>query len=136
MQSTRVPYSFTLTRRDAATRDWLSINRAWRIALPVGVVAGRGVGQYRRAHLYWDAANRTIAMIFTVDGAEMTAYPLRFVAGGAAVESRRFFVSNRLHANDLAGRYPFRVLPAQELGVESDGDAFLIQLREKLVVSR
>lgn len=126
-------YHFSLTRRDAASSEWLSIDRTRQIRLPAGVVTGRGVTRYRRAHLYWDVTSQAIAIIFTPSDTDETAFPLRFIAGGATIAARRFFRANDLNVDDLAGRYPLSVVPARELGIPSDEDAFLIKVSEKAV---
>lgn len=127
-------FNFVLTpSNQQITRvvDALSITRTSQIGLSSYLINKYTLRNYKRAFLYWDESNRVIAIVFTESDAE-DAFMLEFSEKyGGGIKSRRFFVSNNLKVEDLAGRYDYKIMPAIELGIPKAGNAFIIRLDDK-----
>ncbi len=124
-------FDFKLVPNDkSVTRvmDALSITRTRQIGLSSYIINKYSLRQYKRAQLYWDKRNMTIAFVFTKEDLN-DAYivDLRHKVGGG-IKCGAFFSANGLNVEELAGRYDYKVLPAIDLGIPKAGDAFIMRL--------
>lgn len=110
--------------------EGISITAYGRIGFPPYFLKTHSISGRMRAHLYWDAGNRAIAIGCTdVDDPE--AWPITFRSNyGAFINARRFFRANRLDPGNLKGRYSYQQVSGESAGVPQAAELFVISLAD------
>lgn len=110
--------------------EGISVTRGGRIGLSKFFLARHGIARDARAHLYWDADRRIVAIAFT-DDADARAYPVLFSRHhGGFINARRFFSANQLNPVEHKGRYSYEVVRGETIGIgEAKSDVFLMHLQ-------
>lgn len=113
--------------------DGLSITAAGRIGLPKYFLTKHGLQRESKAHLYWDAGTRTLAIEFTHRG-DTVAYPLHFTQRyGGFINAARFFRNQQINPRDYVGRYPYTVSDGPDVGIATNAHVFMVDLGKRQV---
>jgi len=113
--------------------EGLSINKTGRIGLTKFFLTKYSIPLGSKAYLYWDSANKAVAIVFT-EKKDNTAYPINFTQQfGAFINASKFFRLNKLEVQNMAARYSYDVLSSESAGLASEkGQVFVIDLTRKL----
>lgn len=119
------------TRPSNIDPDTLVITKTGRINLNRHYVKRCSLDRNVGANLYWDEASNEIALTFTKKG-DPGSFPLVFIPNGQAayIVAAQFFRSHGLDLQKYAASYKFEAKPSHGLGIEENGEVFIINLKE------
>ncbi len=115
------------------TKEYISITENKAFGLPRAFIGKQNITSQHKAILLYDRENQKIALHFTLADAK---YGLKVripndTQGGVIVANSFFDIKN-IDTSKYSGRYDnFEKVPLRILGINSEGDAYVIQLKEK-----
>ena len=112
--------------------DRITVTRARTVGFPTAFYKENRVQDYQFAVLYYERERNMIGLKFTNSKEEGAIVINRHNAGyGGYVSATSFFKSNRINTKKFSGRYEYDKKPLRQLGIDEDGDLFMITLVEK-----
>lgn len=121
---------FTETRSRSA--EFISVNETKAFGFPRAFLDANGITKDHKAVIMYDDEQKKIALQF-VQGDTKFGFSVQIGNDkhGAIVKAKSFFEKKKLDAAKYARRYhDFEKVKVKELGLEGDGDAFVIQLKD------
>ncbi len=119
----------------SSQNNWLSVDRSLTIHVPAYLVAKYALDQYRRAKLYRNEGDQTFAIVFTNSRGKGTWPFGRAKDGGIIIHASGFFGQGSVRLGQLPARFPYKVLPAKEVGIDEPGEAFVVELSKESEVT-
>lgn len=111
----------------------ITITRTRHIGFPTQFYKDNDIENYNFAVLYYDKEKGVIGIKFTVDREEGAISIARHNKGyGGYVSATSFFKSNRINTKRYAGRYEYKKMPLSQLGMNEEGNLYIIELKEKI----
>ena len=114
----------------------LALRKTGRITLSKDFVAKHGITRGMGAEIYWAGDNGSLALVFTSNKGR-GSYPLVFVPRqeAAYIVAGQSFAKHGIKTKeylpeDLVGPREFDVMPAGRLGIDHEGDAFVIEFEQ------
>lgn len=112
--------------------DRITVTRSRSIGLPTQFFTDNKVGDFKYALLYFDKQRNAIGIVFTNEETPGKIGITRNSKGyGGHILATSFFKANRINTKKFAGRYDYDKKPLRELGIDKDGEMFIIELKEK-----
>jgi hypothetical protein len=113
--------------------DRITVTRSRSIGLPTQFFEDNKIKNYKYATLFYDKGRMAIGIQFTNDDNMPGKISItRNNQGyGGHILATSFFKANRINVKKFAGRYDYETKTLRELGMEKDGEMFIIELTEK-----
>ena len=117
--------------------DRITVTRSRSIGLPTQFFEDNKIKDFKYATLFYDKTRMAIGIQFTNDeGMPGKITITRNNQGyGGHLLATSFFKANRINVKKFAGRYDYEKKTLRELGIEKDGEMFIIELTEKEVAN-
>lgn len=116
--------------RPSAPNEVISITRGKSFGLSQALCQKYGIAQWPYVVLYFDAYRKRIALRFTNDRNQPGCFVLTKAATGAtSIRASGFFGRYDIDVERHARRYTVQRHDSRDLGIDEDGDSFVIQLR-------
>jgi hypothetical protein len=129
MEFNFIPHTATGKRFE----DRITVTRSRSIGLPKQFFDDNKIDSYKYATLYYDKEKQAIGIVFVND--ESTPGKIAITRNnqgyGGHVLATSFFKANRINTKKYAGRYDYEKKSLRELGIEADGEMYIIKLIEK-----
>jgi hypothetical protein len=110
----------------------ITVTRARHIGFPTQFYKDNGLENYNYAVLFYDKSRNDVGIRFAVDREEGAIAIARHSKGyGGYISATSFFKANRINTKKYAGRYEYKKIPYQQIGLDGEGDLFVIALKEK-----
>lgn len=117
----------------ARTREYISITENKVFGLPRPFINKQGITNDHKAVLLYDEEAKKIALCFTTQAVK---YGIKVripnSTQGGIVAAGSFFDLKGIDVTKYARRYDFDKQPLRELGIDSDGEAYVITLTEQV----
>lgn len=117
--------------------DRITVTRSRSIGLPTQFFEDNKIKDFKYATLFYDKTRMAIGIQFTNDEdmpGKITITRNNQGYGGHLLATS-FFKANRINVKKFAGRYDYEKKTLRELGIEKDGEMFIIELTEKEVAN-
>ena len=113
--------------------DRITVTRSRAIGLPTQFFTDNKIGSYKFAVLFYDKGSMSVGISFTNDEEALgkIAITKNNQGYGGHILATSFFKANRINVKKFSGRYDYEKKQLRELGLEKDGEMFIIQLTEK-----
>lgn len=113
--------------------DRITVTRSRSIGLPTQFFLDNKIKDFKYATLFFDKERSAIGIVFAND--ESTPGKITITRNnqgyGGHILATSFFKANRINTKRFAGRYDYEKKPVRELGLDADGEMFIIELKEK-----
>lgn len=113
--------------------DRITVTRSRAIGLPTQFFTDNKIGDYKFAVLFYDKGSMAVGISFTndADTEGKIAISRNNQGYGGHILATSFFKANRINVKKFSGRYDYEKKPLRDLGMDKDGEMFIIQLTEK-----
>lgn len=120
------------TDTGARTREFISITGNKTFGVPRAFLDKQGVTADHKVVILYDAEENKIALHFS-EGNPKAGFSVRITGEkhGAIIAARSFFDVKNINIKKYAGRYDFEKKTLKQLGMDKEGYAFVIALKEK-----
>jgi len=113
--------------------DRITVTRSRSIGLPTQFFADNKIGDFKYAVLFYDKSSSAVGIYFTND--ESTKGKITITRNnqgyGGHILATSFFKANRINVKKFSGRYDYQKKALKELGIDRDGEMYIIELKEK-----
>ncbi len=126
--------SFELFKEAGArTKEFISITSNKTFGLPHTFVTKHGIAREHKALILYDASKMKIALYFTpIDAKYGLKVSIPNASQGGVIFAGSFFDSKNIDVARYGGKYyDFEIVPAKNIGIQSEGSAFVITLKDK-----
>lgn len=115
------------------TKEYISITENRAFGFPRPFIDKQGITNDQKCIILYDDTSNEIALHFSNLNPKFgLAVQIPNDKQGGMVSARTFFNVKGINASKYAGRYEdFRKLPLRSLGLDKDGDAYVIKLVDK-----
>ena len=112
--------------------DRITITHSRSIGLPKAFFDDNHVEKYSYASLYYDKNKNAVGIVFTNDEVPGKIKITRNNKGyGGQIPAISFFKANRINTKKYAGRYDYEKRNLRDVGLEKDGQMYIIMLQDK-----
>lgn len=120
---------FTAVGKRFENRITVTRNRA--IGFPTQFCKENNIKRYKYAILFYDANQNAIGIKFSNDDSESGKITINHSAYyGGHINANGFFKSHRINTKRFSGRYDYEKKKLRPLGIDEDGDLFVITLKD------
>lgn len=115
------------------TKEFISVTERMSFGLSRAFLDNYKITSDHKAVIFFDAEENKIALYFSLAEPKFGfAVRIPNEKHGASIVARSFFEVKKVDAKKYAGRYSdFAMVPLREMGLNQDGKAFVISLKEQ-----
>lgn len=111
--------------------DRISVTRNRAIGLPTQFYRQNNIKGFKYGVLFYDGSRNAIGIKFTNEENEAGKISINHSNDyGGHILANSFFKANRINTKRFSGRYDYKKKKLRDLGIEEDGDIFVIQLKD------
>lgn len=121
------------TSNNVRLENRITITKTFSIGFPTKFFKDNEIDNYRYVVLYFDRSSSAIGIRFINDETEKGKISImKSKQGyGGHIIARSFFKTNNLDVEKLKGRYDWKKMTTGELGLDSAGFLYIIDLNQK-----
>lgn len=113
--------------------DRITVTRNRALGLPTQFFIDNNIADYKYAVLFFDKETMSVGIMFTNDEdvPGKIAITRNNQGYGGHILATSFFKANRINTKKFSGRYDYEKKALRSVGLDKDGEMFIIQLKEK-----